>query len=127
MALEICIKVIPHEHQRYNTVGDYWYDTEGVLQIRVSEQGDEFYNKLIVIHELVEEALTKKRGLTEPEIMDFDLYFEKRREQGLVDIDAEAGFCNEAPYLPEHSLATAVELQMCAMAKVSWKDYMDNE
>ena len=126
MALEIHIKVIPHERQRYPTVGDYFYDSDGVLQVRVSEQGDEFYNKLIIIHELVEEALTKQRGLTEEEIMNFDLYFEKRREQGLVEKDAEPGFCNEAPYLPEHSLATSVELQMCAMAKVSWKDYMDN-
>ena len=124
--LFILIKVIPHEFQEYNTVGNYKSMGDETF-ILVSEQGDEFYNKLIAIHELVEEALTKRRGLSESEILDFDLYFEKRREQGLVEKDAEAGFCSEAPYLAEHTFATSVEMQMCALAKVSWNDYMNNE
>ncbi len=121
--LKINIKTIPSEKQRYPTVGDYWYDEDGVLQIRVTEMGNEFYEKMIVIHELIEEALTKKRGLSEPEILDFDIAFEKRRSLGLVTEDAEPGFDNNAPYLKEHTLATSVEMQMCALSGESWEDY----
>jgi hypothetical protein len=121
--MEIVIKTISAESQRYPTIGDYWYDESDVLQIRITETGNEFYEKMIAIHELIEEALTKKRGLTDPEITNFDLYYEKRREQGLVLPDSEPGFCNEAPYLKEHTLATSVEMMMCALTGESWIDY----
>lgn len=120
--MEIHIKTIPQEKQRYPTLGDYWYDETGVLQVRVTEM-DEMYAKMVVIHELVEEALTKHRGLTEQEITDFDLYHEKRIEQGLVPKDSQPGFDVNAPYIREHTLATAVEMQMCALAGISWSEY----
>jgi hypothetical protein len=121
--MEIHIKTIPHNNQRYETVGDYFYDDLGVLQVRISDMGNTFYETLVAIHELTEELLTKHRGLTEQEIMDFDLYFEKKREMGMIDDVSEAGFSNEAPYLREHSLATAIEMQIVAMAGESWTDY----
>lgn len=121
--IHINIKSIPQEKQRYETVGDYWYDDDGVLQVRVTEMGNTMYETLVIIHELTEELLTKHRGLTEQEIMDFDLYYEKRREQGLVPELSEPGFSNEAPYLREHTLATAIEMQIAAMAGISWTDY----
>jgi hypothetical protein len=123
MALEIHIKVIPHERQRYETCGDYWYDTEGVLQVRVSDLGNEFYHKAIIIHELVEEAITKHKGISEKEIMDFDLYHNKRIEQGLIKPNLEAGFATNAPYRNEHCFATSVELGMCALAGVDFMEY----
>jgi len=125
--MRINIETIPHEQQRYNTCGDYFYDDLGTLQVRISEQGNEFFNKLIMVHELIEEALTKQRGLTEHEIMDFDLYFEKRRDLGLVDKDAQAGFDKNAPYLKEHTISDAVERLMCASAGISYDEYLNNE
>lgn len=121
--MEIHIKTIPGDRQRYDTVGDYWYDHEGVLQVRVSDMGNEFYEKMVIIHELIEEALTKKRGLTEPEIKDFDEAFERARAMGLRTEEEEPGFHNDAPYLREHTLATSVEMMMCALAGESWADY----
>lgn len=121
--MEIRIKTIPIENMRYPTVGDYWYDTEGVLEVRIAEMGNELYHKLVMIHELVEEALTKHRGLSEPDIMAFDIYYEKRRDQGLVPEDSEPGFDANAPYLKEHTLATSIEMMMCALAGESWTDY----
>jgi hypothetical protein len=92
-------------------------------EVRVVDMGNEFYEKMVVIHELIEEALTKKRGLTEPEIMDFDKYYEMRRDQGLVPEDSEPGFDKSAPYIREHTLATSCEMMMCALAGESWTDY----
>jgi hypothetical protein len=121
--MEIHIKTIPINKMRYPTCGDYWYDSEGVLQVRVADMGNDFYHKSIIIHELIEEALTSHRDLTEQEIMDFDLYYEKRRSQGLVPENSEPGFDSNCPYLREHTLATAVEVSMFAMAGESWTDY----
>lgn len=123
MIKEIHIKVIPHSEHRYETVGDYFYDKEGVLQVRVSDMGNELYEKMVIIHELVEEALTKHKGITEQQITDFDLYFEKRREQGLIPNEAEPGFDENAPYRNEHTLATSIEMMMCANAGVDWLEY----
>jgi hypothetical protein len=121
--MEIRIKTIPIEQMRYPSVGDYWYDPQGVLEVRVAEMGNELYHKMVVIHELIEEALTKHRGLSEQDIMAFDLYYEKRREQGLVPADSEPGFDPNAPYLREHTLATSVEMMMCALSGESWTEY----
>lgn len=128
--MRINIESIPHESHRYATCGDYFYDDLDILQVRVSDIPtvkdkalEELYKKMIVIHELVEEALTKFRGISEQEIMNFDLYYEKRREQGLVDENSEPGFNNDAPYRAEHTLATSIEMQMCSLAGISWEDY----
>jgi hypothetical protein len=108
---------------RYQTCGDYFYDQDGVLQIRVVELGNEKYETLIAIHELVEERLTKWKGITEQQITDFDLFYEMRRKQGLVPEDTEPGFDNNAPYRQEHTFATGIEMMMCAYAGLSWFDY----
>jgi hypothetical protein len=121
--MRIIIETIPHERQRYETVGDYQYMPDGTLYITVSDMGNTFYEKLVAIHELIEQTLTEHRGLNEPDITDFDLYYEKRRAQGLVDENSEPGFDNNSPYLREHTLATSVEMQMVALAGESWNDY----
>lgn len=121
--IDIHIKSIPHDKQRYNTLGDFYYDQAGTLHIMVSELGDPFAESMIAIHEFIEEMLTRKRGLTEPEILNFDLYYEERIKQGLVDPDSEPGFSNEAPYMREHIFADSVERMICAFSGLSWNDY----
>lgn len=123
MLSEINIKIIPHKKQRYETVGDYYYDNDGILQIRVSDMGNEMYHKMVIIHELIEEALTKHKGITEQEITDFDLYYESRRKQGLVPEFSEPGFDKNAPYRDQHAFASSVEYGMCAMAGLDFMEY----
>lgn len=118
--MEIHIKTIPHSEQKYATVGDYETDENGVLQIRVSEMGDFFYNGMVAAHELIEWLLCKKAGITEQEITNFDLKFESERTEGNLD---EPGFSPNAPYIKQHSFATSVELGMCAMAGVDFMEY----
>ncbi len=116
----IRIETIPIEQMRYPTVGDYWYDNEGVLQVRVAEIGSEIYHKMIAIHELVEEALTKHNGIPEEEITKFDIEFENNRKEGNYD---EPGFSVGCPYILEHTFATSVELGMCAVGKIDFNLY----
>lgn len=117
----ICVGMsIPHHFQAYSTVGNYaWTDT-GILIIFVSELKDEKYESLIFLHEYIEAILTKWAGISEEQITNFDLDFENNRKEGNVD---EPGFDSKAPYLKQHSFATGVELGMCAMAGIDWKQY----
>ena len=63
--MEIHIKTIPHDTQRYPTVGDYWTSSAGVEEVRVSEMPDWRYEALVAVHELIEMILTKHRGIAE--------------------------------------------------------------
>jgi len=79
--MKIIVETIPHEAQRYPTVGDYWEDPDGVVQIRVSHMEDWRYVILVAVHELAEMMLTRWRGIPEEAIGSFDMEFEKKRER----------------------------------------------
>lgn len=118
--MKIEIEFKPIEDMRYATVGDFFYKEDGTLKFEVADTGDAFFNKLVLLHEICEQALTEKLGITEEEIMNFDLEFEKNRKEGNLD---EPGFSPLAPYHREHTIATAVEMQMCAHVNQAWNDY----
>jgi len=115
------IETIPHETQRYPTVGDYWLDEVGVEQIRVSEMMDWRYEVLVAIHEIVEMALTRHRGIAEEDITEFDIKFEQDKEKGLIG--GEAGDNVNAPYRKEHFFATNLERLLAGELDVNWFEY----
>ena len=55
------IKTIPHNSQRYDTVGDWWTDEEG-WHFRVSYMGNWRYQFLVAFHEMLELAWCTRRG-----------------------------------------------------------------
>lgn len=118
--MKIHVETIPHAQQRYPTVGDYWCE-DGVQQIRVSQMVDWRYEVLVAVHELIEMALTRHRGVSEPRITEFDVEFEKSREQGLVH--GEPGDHPDAPYRSEHFFATNIERLIAAELDVDWFEY----
>lgn len=115
------VETIPHEAQRYPTVGDYWEDENGIQQIRISEMMDWRYEVLVTVHEIVEMALTKKRSIEEQAITEFDVQFEKDKEKGLCS--GEAGDHVNAPYRKEHFFATNLERLFAAELGVDWFEY----
>ena len=119
MALNFEIKTIPHNEHRYETVGDY-YEENGKDQIRISDMNNSDYEFLVMIHELIELYLCKKRGIKEGDISAFDIEFEKNREEGNVD---EPGDNPNAPYRKEHSFAINIEKQLAIELNVNWADY----
>lgn len=120
--MNIIIKTIPHSDQRYPTVGDYWTDPDGTLQVRVSEMGNEYYESLVAIHELWEELLCRKRKIPEDEITNFDVAFENVRPPGNTD---EPGDEPTAPYHREHCSASGVERILCAELGIAWRNYCE--
>ncbi len=119
--MEIHIKTIPHDSQRYPTVGDYWTSAAGVEEVRVSELPDWRYEALVAVHELIEMILTKQRGIAEEAISDFDVKFEREREEGKAF--GEPGDAPDAPYRDEHFFATNVERLLAAELGVDWFTY----
>lgn len=125
MELEkINIEFIPHDQQRYDTCGDYFFDSDGILQIRISQMKLEIHAMAVLIHELTEMALLRHEGKVSFEDIDkFDMDFEAKREDGNED---EPGMDVNAPYRDQHLVATSVEMAVIANAKLSWKEY-ENE
>lgn len=101
----IVIEIIPHNEQRYDTVGDYWVEGD-TWHIRSSDLGEWRGSYLVALHELVELALITHRGIPEKDVLAFDLAWEKlpKREQG-----EEPGFHPKAPYFHQHCLADTIE------------------
>ena len=118
--MNINIQSIPHDQQRYPTVGDYWQQ-DGVEQIRVSELPDWRYEALVAVHELIEMVLTKHRLISEEMISEFDIAFEQDREMGRVL--GEPGDDPRAPYRKEHFFATSLERLLAAELDVDWRAY----
>src|SRR5208337_804011 len=101
------IKTIPHNHQRYPTCGDYYYDFSKTI-IHVSDMKNEKYEFLIAIHEQIEEFLTRLRGIKEEHITEFDKDYENQRKDGDYK---------------EHLFATIVEKLVAIELDVNWEDY----
>ena len=116
----LVVEVIPQDRQRYDTLGDYWQDPDGTLQIRITEMADWRYVWLVLMHELAEYGLCLHRGISEPDIMAFDIAWEARN----TDPNAEPGNDPEAPYYFEHGFAeNEIERPMAEALEVDWDQY----
>jgi|ERR1035437_759897 hypothetical protein len=118
--MKISIETIPHNQQRYNTVGDWTFDHDGNLNIKVSEMGNENYEFLVAQHELTEAWLCKKNGITEKEVDEFDIEFEAKRA---IDNYDEPGDDLSCPYNLFHSFATGIERLLATYLNIKWKEY----
>jgi hypothetical protein len=111
--LNIEIKTIPHNEQRYSTAGDWLYEN-GKLIINVSDTGDWKKEALVAVHELVEVFLCQEKNITQEMVDKFDMNF---------DGEGEPGDAPNSPYRHQHGFATAVERMLCAAMGVNWQEY----
>ena len=121
--MDIRIKSIPHKKQRYETLGDYFYDKKGKLQVRISELPDAVFEKMILIHELVELFICEQEGIEIKDIDAFDIKFEKERKKGKHSDDAEPGHDPRAPYRSQHIFAENVERLLCDRLGINFDYY----
>ena len=118
--MKIIVETIPHQEQRYTTVGDWFYEVDGTLHIKVSELSDKRREVLIAVHELVEVLLCEQAGIGQLAVDEFDKQYEANRAPDNFD---EPGDDPTAPYVRQHCLATSVERLMAAEMGVNWKEY----
>jgi hypothetical protein len=119
--MQITIKIIPHNEQRYPTCGDWQFLPNGDLLITISEMGDWKKEFLVAFHELAEVMLCKDRGIQQELVDRFDMEYEKNRSDW--DQSSEPGDAAGSPYHREHFFATTVERLMCAELGVDWGEY----
>lgn len=117
--MKITIEIIPHDQHRYSTVGDWLYDSEGNLIIRVSQLSDWRREMLIAVHELVEVLICKHDGVTQEQVDQFDAKVFNYAEHP----DEEPGDDPGSPYKKQHCIATGVERVLAAALGVDWKPY----
>ena len=114
--LKITAETIEHNKQRYPTLGDY-IGHEGLRFVQISEMGNSWYEYLIAMHELDEQAWCIKNGIPEDLITKFDIAFEKSDRKG------EPGDDPECPYFHGHQFATAMEKLRCENLGLDWNAY----
>lgn len=142
--MHILIETIPHSEQRYPTVGDWYFRNHECLPsdgefetdplvVRVSELGDWREELCVAVHELVEVAIAKHRGVKVQDVDHFDMVYEADRNskiesarndehKRLLLID-EPGDDPKCPIKREHSIATGVERILAAELEVDWMIY----
>ncbi len=118
--MKILIETIPHEAHRYETCGDWYYDSDDVLHIKVSKLSDWRREMLVAVHELVEVLSCKNDGITQEVVDKFDKEFEAHRHP---DNEDEPGDEPTAPYVNQHCLATGIERILAQQWGVNWKEY----
>jgi hypothetical protein len=117
--MNIHILVIPESEQRPEVNGaDWFWDTNGDLQVRVSPLSDWRREVLLGIHEAVEAVMCKHNGVAQASVDVFDQEYDKNHA-----FDLNAGDDPAAPYVREHCLATAIERILCAELDVNWLSY----
>ena len=129
--MKINIKTVQHNEQIYSTCGDWkWTHVarnegdETVLDITVSSTGNENYNALIAIHEMVEALLCKHNSITGEAVTTWDEKFEKARaEYPEIFGDREPGDHPGAPYHEQHLFASRLEQSLALELGVDWQEY----
>jgi hypothetical protein len=71
---------------------------------------------------MTEAILCIDRGIGQKEVDEFDIDFEKRRDEGKVQYD-EPGIDPAAPYFDEHKIATYIEKVLVKQLKLKWNKY----
>lgn len=112
--MRVEIQTIPHSDQRYDTIGDWIPTPGGNIVIYVSSLDDWKKELLVGIHELIEAALCKDRGIREEDVTTWD--------KDHPDAD-EPGGVRGAPYFDEHAFAEHIEYQVAEQLGVRWASY----
>ena len=115
--MRIEIKSVDPSAIRYNTCGDWIWLPDGSLLVNVPDYGGQDNSAfLVAIHEIVEAWLCRKHGITEEEVSNWD--------KNHLDADEPAEVAG-SPYMDEHSIATQVELKVCAGLNLDWNKHND--
>lgn len=109
---KITIESIPHKDQRYNTVGDWTYDSGGNIEIKISEMDQcSFY--AVAIHELIEAVLCWNEFIHPEVVDDWDLSHD----------DCDPGSIAGCPYGKQHNTAGAIEMLSVLSLGLDWFEH----
>jgi hypothetical protein len=115
------LMIVPVREMRYRTLGD-WQITPAnpeielpeLIHVFVANLGDDRFNFLVAIHELIEAFLCKQAGITQQVVDAWDLTH--------LESD-DPGSAKDCPYMYQHHVATKVELLVMCAANISLVEY----
>ena len=111
------VSVIDHNKQRYNTVGDWYYDSsENSIIVKVSDTRNNRLNFLIAIHEIIEATLCMWDGITSKMVDKWD--------SNNADYN-DPGSLPNCIYGKQHLIATSIEMMLAVIIGVDWNWYED--
>jgi hypothetical protein len=109
------IRFLPQRELRNKQVGDYYKDAYGKQHFEIAMTGKWEFDMLILIHELVEATLCRRRKIPDSAIDEgWDFVH--------PELD-EPGADKRAPYHKEHMFAEKIERMVCKELGFSWKTY----
>ena len=115
--MKITLEVIPHEQQRLHAIGDWYFELNGDLVVRVSDLGDWRYNFLVARHEMDEAILCMKDGITTQMVDD-----DQKKALPTDDPDSFSGYPG-ACLQNQHNDALSAEWVMSRLLNVDWIEY----
>lgn len=115
---KVVIDFVPHNKQRYDTTGDWYFDKldPTILHVVVSQSENPAYHSAVAIHEMFEAMLCNLNGVTEEQVDNFDM------GEGAAYGD-DRGSHPDAPYGTQHRVATMVENMFILSAGISMVQY----
>lgn len=116
----ILIQTTPYEAQPYCTLGFYEQDRFGTRLINITDTSNSDYIFLVALHEMIEQHLIYKKGITDQECTDFDIAWEEKNGNSP---DKEPGDDENCPYREEHDWAIKIEKTMAMKMGIDWDDY----
>ena len=113
------IETIPHNEQRYDTAGDY-EDIFDHLRFYISDMGNEDYEFILLLHELIEEHLTRRKGIKISDIDKWDMEEVFKKDP---KYSGDPGLSKLAPYHKEHMIALRMEKLFCKTVGIDFNKY----
>ena len=111
----ILVNIIPHNCQKYSTAGNYG-SLNDTWWLEITKMKDWRHSYLVMMHELVEMALTVNENIPWEDIDKFDI-------EGEGKDHPDPGTLNTAPYYLQHKFATLIEEHLASMLGVDWNEY----
>ena len=119
--MDIIVRNLPHEDQRYDTVGDWQIVRQGNrIRVCVSRMDNWRFEALVALHEIVEAVLCKHAGISSADVDAFDTLYEEMRKAGDT---GEPGDDPRAPYHRQHLFATKLERLLADELGIDWEEY----
>ena len=112
--MKIAIITIDPSENRYGTVGDWLWANENNLLVTTTRCGNKDTEFLVGAHEMIEAYLCQRDGIDEEVVSNWDIAHPDAEEPAEVE---------GSPYMDQHSIATQIELKMCAGLGMDWNNH----
>ena len=115
----IRVDIVRHKDQRYPTVGDWEFgeDTPAKMHnllVSVSQTGNQDYNDLVAVHEIIEAILCRANGVSDENVTNWDRDHMDHPDPGSIP---------GCPYYREHLVATVIEKIVASELQIDWYEY----